>query len=430
MPELPELLALPLRERVRLVETGEVSREEWAEQCNSWGWHADARYRACAELRPVSADQPVVRLGVKDTVDVAGFATRLGLRRHRSYPRLSAAPLRSVAGRATVNAKVVTTELNIGLGSGCVNPYFPEVSPAGSSTGSGVSVAAGICDASLGTDVLGSVRWPAGRCGVVGLRMTHDARQLAGVFPLCPPMDAPGWVARTADDLAFAWRHLRLGDSAAHRPPLRVGVVAEALGGSTEPEILDAIDRVRTGLADIGHSTRTVEVGELWRWRKPAWELCAREAWNGYRSWQHWITDDLLDSTRLALEAGAAVSDLRYAQIRDAMAEQRGRVAGRFAEQRVDAWLLPLDPDVPVTKSAAAAPASSFPDPDDDREVGYTPLASFAGLPAITFPVGLSRSGDAPLAVQLVGPASGEPTLIRLACDVAAALGDPGFRIS
>jgi Asp-tRNA(Asn)/Glu-tRNA(Gln) amidotransferase A subunit family amidase len=424
-----ELIALPLRERVRLVETGEVSPAEWAETANAWAWHADARYRACAELRPVTG-LPAVRLGVKDTVDVAGFATRLGLRRHRSYPRRSAAPLRPTDGRATVNAKVVTTELNIGIGSGCVNPYFPDISPAGSSTGSGVSVAAGICDVSLGTDVLGSVRWPAGRCGVVGLRMTHDPTRLDGVFPLCPPMDAPGWIARTADDLAFAWRRLRLGRPLRAECSLRVGVVSEVLAGGAEPAILDALETAAAALTTAGHTTTRVSLGDLWSWRGPAWELCAREAWNGYRAWRHRITDDLLDSTRSALEAGSAVSEERHAEIRSALLAQRTGVAGRFAAQGVDAWLLPLDPEVPVAKSAAppGGTESSFADPDDDRDVGYTPLASFAGLPAITFPVGASASG-APLAMQLVAPAHREPTLIRLARDVAAVIGDLGFTL-
>ena len=237
----------------------------------------------------------------------------------------------------TVNAKVVTTELNIGLGSGCTNPYFPHIDPAGSSTGSGVAVAAGICDLALGTDVLGSIRWPAGRCGVVGLRVTQDPRLLDGVFPLSPALDAPGWVARTADDLAVLWSHAGLGagDPATARR-CRVGVVGEALAARPEPAILGAMDTARAALAEAGHAVTDVRLGELWRWRGAAWELCARDAWEGHKAWRERIADDLLDSTRRALESGARVGDRRYAEIdrtlrrhRAALPEPFSRRAGR-----------------------------------------------------------------------------------------------------
>jgi Asp-tRNA(Asn)/Glu-tRNA(Gln) amidotransferase A subunit family amidase len=337
---------------------------------------------------------------------------------------------RAASPALAVTAKVVTTELNVGIGSGCVNPYFPHIDPAGSSTGSAVAVAAGICDVSLGTDVLGSARWPAGRCGVVGLRTTHRPDRLAGIFPLSPSMDAPGWVARTADDLdALAGR---LGiEGTVQRRPHRIGVVAEA--GGAQPEILAALDRCGAALVEAGHRVRPVGVGEPWRWRAAAWELCAREAWDGHQEWRRWITEDLGESTRRALAAGSRVGTGRYAELRAGQRRVRAAVAGLFAEPGVDAWLLPLDPDVPRPPDPAErAAATSIPAPgtaDHDREVGYTPLASFAGLPAITFPVGRSAATGAPLAVQLVGPPGADRSLVRLAREVGGQLGDLGFTL-
>jgi Asp-tRNA(Asn)/Glu-tRNA(Gln) amidotransferase A subunit family amidase len=435
----PAAVALPVRERMRLIRAGDMSTAEWHADADEWSYAADARYRACVELRTPGRQEPPVRVGVKDTVDVAGFATRLGLRRYRHHPRRSAVPLRGLSN-VTVNAKVVTTELNIGLGSGCGNPYFPQIDPAGSSTGSAVAVAAGICDLSLGTDVLGSVRWPAGRCGVVGLRTTHDEHRLGGVFPLSPAMDAPGWVARTADDLAFLWRHVGLGGVAAGhsaRPPVaprrRVGVVREVFEADVEAEILGSLDIACSRLTGAGHTVERLPLGAVWGWRGAAWELCARDAWDGYKVWRQWIADDLLKSTRAALEAGARVSDRRYAEIRGALWRQRAEVSALFAGAGVDAWLLPLDPDVPQPRSDAPGSTSTIPAPDDagyDREVGFTPIASFLGLPAITFPVGRSHSGQAPLAMQLVGRPHAETTLIQLAQEMACGVEDLGQRPS
>jgi Asp-tRNA(Asn)/Glu-tRNA(Gln) amidotransferase A subunit family amidase len=414
---LPELLRLPLAERVRLIERGDLGLREWLAEANEWGFAADVRYRACADLRPATE---AVRLGVKDTVDVAGFPTRLGLRRYRHHPRRSAAPLRGVG--IEVTAKVVTTELNIGIGSGCVNPNFPHIDPAGSSTGSGVSVAANICDVSLGTDVLGSVRWPAAHCGVVGLRTTHDPENLDGIFPLSPPMDAVGWVARTADDLAFAWEYLGLG----RRPEpgrRRIALVEEIFEGGCADEVLAAVETVSWALKDAGHEIGRARLGELWDCRGLAWELCSADAWRGHQVWGGWLNDDLHESTWAALRSGARISAERHAELSARLVAQRAAVPALFDVHDADFWLLPLDPDVPrPIGTHPRANNSTIPGPDDadyDSRIGYTPVASFGGLPAITFPAAVGAEHGAPIAAQLVGRPGTDADLIRLARDIA-----------
>ncbi|MEV7541196.1 amidase [Streptomyces sp. NPDC089915] len=426
---LPELLALPLAERHRLLTTGQLGAEEFRTTAADWAATADGRYRACAELRePAGA---ALRLGVKDTVDVRGFATRLGLRHYRHHPRTTAAVLQGVTG-AEVVAKVVTTELNIAVGSGCVNPFFPHIDPAGSSTGSAVAVAGNVCDVSLGTDVLGSVRWPAGRCGAVGLRATHHPRNLPGIFPLSPAMDAPGWVTRTAADLAFAWHHMGLGGPVPAGLRLRVAIPRELFAeGVLDPEITEALGHTASLLRSAGHEVVEADLGELWDCRGDAWQLCARDAWNGYRRWGGRIGDDLLDSTLAALRVGAGVGDEEYTAVRDRMARLRAGTAALFAGRGVDAWLLPLDPALPRPRGTAAAADSTIPAPGDpryEREIGFTPVASFAGLPAITFPVGVHPEGGAPVAVQLVGGSGQEELLIAAARDVGEALGGLDLR--
>jgi Asp-tRNA(Asn)/Glu-tRNA(Gln) amidotransferase A subunit family amidase len=425
---LPEPLRWSLRERAALLARGALTAAEFGAEADPWAFAADTHYRACSELR--EGESPV-RLGVKDTVDVAGFATRLGLRRHRHYPRRSAAPLTGLRGLSTV-AKLVTTELNLGIGSGCGNPYFPRLDPAGSSTGCGVAVAAGICDLALGTDVLGSVRWPAGRCGVVGLRLTHTDR-LHGVFPLCPSMDAPGWVARTADDLAYAAGHCGLPIGPVPAGPYRVGVVTEALA-TVEPEILDGVRTTIELLRTAGHAVTEVRVGEPWSWRSAAWELCARAAWDALPQWRGWLAEDLGPATEKAVAAGADVTDARLHEI--VTAQHRLRVAndGWFAGLGVDALLLPLDPKVPAPRDPAEdRTRSTIPltrtrtGIDHEDDIGYTPLASFTGLPALTFPVATARDGVVPVAMQLVGRPHADGELVSLACDAERVRGPLGF---
>lgn len=424
----PEPLRWSLRERAAQLARGTLTAAEFGAEADTWAAAADTHYRACTELRP---GQRPVRLGVKDTIDVAGFATRLGLRRHRHHPRRSAIPLTGLSGLSIV-AKLVTTELNLGIGSGCGNPYFPRLDPAGSSTGCGVAVAAGICDLALGTDVLGSVRWPAGRCGVVGLRLTHTDR-LDGVFPLCPPMDAPGWVARTAGDLAYAAEHCGLPVGPVPARPYRVGVVTEALA-TVEPEILDGVRTTVDVLRAAGHAVAEVRAGEPWTWRAAAWELCARAAWDARPQWRDWLTEDLGAATEKAVEAGAGVTDTRLHEIVTAQHRLRAAAGAWLADLGVDALLLPLDPKVPAPRDPAEdRTRSTIPltrtrtGIDHEDDIGYTPLASFTGLPAITFPVATARAGAVPVAMQLVGRPRADGELVSLACDAERGLGPLGF---
>ena len=66
------------------------------------------------------------------------------------------------------------------------NPWNTAHYPAGSSSGSAVAVAAGLCAAAMGSDTGGSIRGPAAYCGIVGLKPTYGRVSRRGVFPLSP----------------------------------------------------------------------------------------------------------------------------------------------------------------------------------------------------------------------------------------------------
>ena len=70
----------------------------------------------------------------------------------------------------------------------------------GSSSGSGVAVAAGLCAGALGSDTGGSIRIPAALCGIVGLKPTYGRVSRAGIIPLAWSLDHVGPLARTVDD--------------------------------------------------------------------------------------------------------------------------------------------------------------------------------------------------------------------------------------
>jgi aspartyl-tRNA(Asn)/glutamyl-tRNA(Gln) amidotransferase subunit A len=83
------------------------------------------------------------------------------------------------------------------------NPWNPAHHPAGSSSGSGVAVAAGFAPAAIGSDTGGSIRWPAAACGIAGLKPTYGLVSRRGVLPNCFSHDHVGPLAWTSEDVAI-----------------------------------------------------------------------------------------------------------------------------------------------------------------------------------------------------------------------------------
>ncbi|WP_042698235.1 amidase [Azospirillum sp. B506] len=140
-------------------------------------------------------------VAIKDTIDIAGTPTRAGSRSLDDAPpvpahaeivrNLLAAGWR-IAGKTTMHELAFgTTGLNRWAGT-APNPKFPDFVPGGSSSGSAAAVAAGMVDASIGTDTGGSVRIPAACCGVFGLKPTFGRVSRQGVMPARSTLDCVG----------------------------------------------------------------------------------------------------------------------------------------------------------------------------------------------------------------------------------------------
>ncbi|WP_196054761.1 amidase family protein [Nocardia aurantiaca] len=371
----------------------------------------------------------MIRVGIKDTVDIAGWPTRFGLPHFRRYPETTAPIVRHLP-EDTLVAKLTTTQLSVGRASGCVNPYFPGLDPAGSSTGSAVAVAANICDVALGTDVLGSVRFPAGCCGVTGLRMTHQPRLTEGLLTISSLLDAPGWITRTPADLAYLWEALDLQGllpSGNEQPPREgvIGVVAEVAGEDCDDDVFAALTAAQAEVAAAGLGLKPVELSTVWHVRADAWRLCAFDTYRLGRRWRDLVDSEFDDATRAAFDLLDDVTDEEYDSTVTALQRVRSVIADLFAAQGVDAWLLPLGQRLPVALGAIPAGTPTILNPRDSRfgdRLGFTSLASAAGLPAICFPIGVHPHRHTPVPVQLVGPPGSEAHLIEL----AVRIGGPG----
>jgi len=171
---------------------------------------------------------------LKDNIDVLGMPTTAGsLALAESYPpddaflvqrlrEAGAIPL----GKATLTefANFLTTGMPAGyssLGGYGLNPYDPRalasgepvLTPGGSSSGSGIAVAANLTPLAIGTETSGSILSPSSENGVVGIKPTVGLISRDGILPLTADQDTPGPLARTVRDAAIL-----LGALAGHDP--------------------------------------------------------------------------------------------------------------------------------------------------------------------------------------------------------------------
>lgn len=385
--------------------------------------------RALAEANAVDANVAAgedpgplagIPYGVKDLFDVEGLPTTAGAGMRRNAPpatadaeailRYRAAGAVLVAtlnmdeyayGFATINAAYGTTR----------NPHDPARLCGGSSGGSAAAVAAGLLPLSLGSDTNGSIRVPASLCGLYGLKPTHGALPMAGVFPFVDSFDDIGPFTTSIADLRLAWEVLG-GKSS----QVSTGKVARLGGWFLDNVCAEAIEGIDAIAAHLG-GLPTVELPEVGRARSAAFMMTAAEG--GARHLPELRTRAMAfdPQVRDRLLAGAMLPASAY-----------------FAAQRFQAWFREQAMAVFAHHQVLIAPATTEPAPlVDDPNITIAakrvparahlgilsqPL-SFIGLPVIAVP--LKRPGKLPLGLQLIAAPGGENHLFALAEELEAA---------
>jgi aspartyl-tRNA(Asn)/glutamyl-tRNA(Gln) amidotransferase subunit A len=295
--------------------------------------------------RNASGDGLVV--AVKDNIDVRGMPTTAGGRHLPTEARRRDA---ECVRRLRAAGCVIVGKTNLyeyAMGATSRNEHYGDVrnprdlsrDAGGSSSGSAAAVAAGLCDAALGTDTLGSVRIPAALCGVVGYKPPRAAIPRRGVFPNARSFDAVGVLA---SDVAAAARLVDL----MRREPVRrrrssrtprLAVPWSWLDGVSD-EVRGAFLAVARGLPDIASLPSRDEFGPA------AFGVVQYESYALHRPWLRSVPALYGDEVRGLLEESARASRSRYEAARRNVARLRRRV--RRALAAVDAILLPTAPAV------------------------------------------------------------------------------------
>ena len=389
------------------------------EEARAAAREADRELAAGADRGPLHG----IPVAIKDIFDVAGVPTRCG-----SRARQHAAPARTDAeavarwrrGGAVVLGKTVTQEFAAGVISApSRNPWDPERIPGGSSGGSAVAVAAGICPVALGSDTGGSVRIPAAACGVVGLKPTFGMIPTSGCFPLSPSLDTVGPIAGTVEDALFAYRALggsggpgwTTGDGDLRG--VRIGVPGGWFAQRVQPGVRAAFSDAVTTLRSLGATIVEAPWPGAAAARAAAFLISRVEAAAVHRETMRDHPDAIGDALRGRWAAASLVSGSDYALARRARTAIRDGMARLFAAHRLDALATPTLP-----ASAALAETLTVPHDDGDEDVGNAFLRltmpfNTTGQPALSLPCGFDNL-NLPIGLHLAGRPFEEGALCRI----------------
>jgi len=405
-----------------------------------------------AEAKAVDPSLPLAGLlvAVKDNIATKGLRTTAGSRLLENFlpPYEATAIARLKALGALVLGKTNLDEFGMGSSTEhsaffpTKNPFDPSRVPGGSSGGSAAAVAADLAPLALGSDTGGSVRQPAGFCGIFGLKPTYGRVSRFGLIAYASSLDQIGPMARSVEDLALLMDavagpdpldatslDLKPGFQEALKdplPPLRLGVVREGLSGNT-PGVERALEEALEVFQGLGFSVKAVSWPSLPLALAAYYILAPAEASSnlarydgtlygvrgeGEELWQ------VVEATRarFGLEVkrrilvGTFVLSSGYYEAYYGRAQafrKRLKAEAQALFQEVDLLLLPTTPH-------PAFPLGSRPDPlAMYREDLYTVGANLTGLPALSLPAGFE--GHLPVGLQLLAPWGKDELLLRAA---------------
>jgi len=301
---------------------------------------------------PAASGKAGLVVAVKDNIDVRGMPTTAGGRHLSTEARLRDAECvrRLRAAGCAIVGKTGLYEYAMGGTSenphqgDVVNPRHPDRDAGGSSSGSAAAVAAGMCDAALGTDTLGSVRVPAAFCGVIGYKPPRNAIDRRGVFVNSSSLDAVGVLApdvRTAARVAQLMARAPAPIRAPVRRRHRLAVPWSWMAGVSD-EIRAAFRKVAGDLPDIELPPRQL-LNDV------ALTVAQVEGARIHLEWLRSAPDLYGDDVRALLLGNLTVPLSGYVAARRELARLRTSMRRRLAT--VDALLVPTVPFVPPLKA-------------------------------------------------------------------------------
>jgi aspartyl-tRNA(Asn)/glutamyl-tRNA(Gln) amidotransferase subunit A len=393
--------------------------------------HADERRKRGETMRALEG----IPIAIKDVI-----TTREGVTTAQSVvldPQWASgdAPvisrLRSAGG--VITGKTTTMEFCVGLPDPSKpfpvpkNPWNLDRWAGGSSSGSASAVATGAALGAIGSDTLGSIRIPAGFCGITGLMPSFGRVSTSGCVPLAYTLDRVGPMARTARDCALLLEVFVGADEAdgsavdvsvphyldalsGDLTNVRVGVdrLARYGGDAADPMLECVLNQALATLEELGAQVREVELPHYDEISTATLVIAMSEALSYHLPDLQSRWHDYCPGTRMMLGSGIFYSGADYVQA------QRAR---RVGQRALSALFEQVDVIVTPMSSAGALPLS-----DMDAVVRGT--RSFGPVhtqywnampgPVLVAPMGFTADGM-PLGLQMAGRAFDEARVLQVA---------------
>jgi aspartyl-tRNA(Asn)/glutamyl-tRNA(Gln) amidotransferase subunit A len=421
-------------------------------------------------------------VAVKDLLCVAGVPTTAASKmlEHFRPPYDATVVARLKAADAVILGKTNMDEFAMG-GSTENSAYFPSCNPwnlghtpGGSSGGAAACVAARMAPLSIGSDTGGSIRQPAGLCGITGLKPSYGRVSRFGAIAFASSLDQIGPLAKSAEDVALLLQaiagHDPLDSTSVNRPlpdfrqslheplrNLRIGIVREHYGDGLNDEVAAAVKGAIEAYESMGAEIVDVELPHARFGIATYYVIAPCEASSNLARFDGIHYGYRADEKQLAVELAAERKQLETAGDERALARldnalvmlyRRSRAEGFGSEVKrrimlgtyalsagyYDAYyrkalqvrrLIRNDYDAafahcdvilgPVTANTAHPLGEKAVDPLTLYLVDlFTVPANLAGICGMSVPCGASRAG-LPIGFQLQGPAFSEATLLRAA---------------
>jgi len=331
-----------------------------------------------------------------------------------------------------------------------VNPWDTTKVPGGSSGGSAAAVAARLCFAALGSDTGGSIRQPAGFCGVVGLKPTYGRVSRYGLVAYGSSLDQIGPLTKSVADCALIMNVIAGHDPADSTSvdetaaplcdylesldeplkQLKIAVVPQLNAGAAQP-VANAVDDAIHLYAKLGAEILEIEMPHFDYAVASYYMIATAEASSNLARYDgvHYghRTQNPKDYVEVYTKSRAeafgaevkrrimlgtyALSSGYYDEYYLKALKVRNLIRGDFtrAFQKCDCVIMPVSPTTAFKIGEKTADPLQMYLSDI-----YTIAANLAGIPAISIPCGYDE-GDLPIALQILAPAFDEQKLLRIA---------------
>ena len=302
------------------------------------------------------------------------------------------------------------------------NPYNEKCYCGGSSSGSGTTVAAGLCPITLGGDAGGSIRTPASFCGITGLKTTFRSLDLTGFLPQTNSVGVVGPMCTTSIDAAIAMSIMIPGGfdmsglaSINDLSGLRIGVYKEYFEHA-DPQTVSLCRKALQVLVSLGAQVKDIVIPELEELRVAHQSVAITEFFTAYALDVDKRMEQMNPESLLIFGVGNAMSAKEFINAQKQRTRSIAIVKSLFEE--VDLIATPTT----GTVAPVIPPGAEKFGHGDVKLTGqimrFSSLGNFTGIPGISIPVGLTtgEGGGLPVGLQLQGQWNNEGLLLRVGC--------------